>query len=868
MKITNIYDILPLIKKPGRYLGNEVNARRKAWDEASVRIALIFPDLYEIGMSHLGLQILYHILNDTPWALADRAYCPDRDMEKNLREKGLQLFGIESKRPLRAFDILGITLPYELCYINIITILECAKIPLLAKNRDDPDWPVVIGGGSCAVNPEPIAGIFDAILIGDGEEAVIEMASTVRSWKEAKGTKRELLSALCHIDGVYVPGFYRAIYNKTDGVFCAIEPTGPAGLPISRRIVSDLSNAGFPKRPILPHTQIVHDRLGVEIARGCTRGCRFCQAGIIYRPVRERTPEQLMDIFESGLKTTGWEEISLLSLSTGDYGCLGPLLCTLMERFTQENVSVSMPSLRVGTLTPEMMAQIRRVRKTGFTLAPEAGSERLRRVINKGITEKDVLETASQVYAMGWNGIKLYFMIGLPTETIEDVLAISELAKKVLAHAIKGRQGLTVSVGTFVPKPHTPFQWERQITTDESWERIRLLKTKIRGHGLKLKWHDPRQSLLEGIFARGDRRLLHVLLKAWRLGARLDAWRNHLRADLYYEAANEEGIDLSSYLNTIEIGRVLPWGHIQTGVRMDYLLNERELAFKEAYTLDCRSGACYGCGVCNFKEIRPILFKKCSLSPEKSDDAEKAKRCTGGRYFYNIAFIQMGNARFIGHLDLSHTIHRAARRAGLPLLYSHGHHPMPHISFGPPIPLGMESLWETMIIGLTEPIEESDVFQALEREMPDGITLTSIKLTTSPRIHYTDEKTAYLIYLPGLDTEQCKRAIDRFMKAGSWPAMRHKKGIETVLDLRKAVKSLHILMPDKFENDQAIHPWISSLAEETKNNDIKQAFLGLEMQRINGPQPRPSEIAAALFGLTDGEVLKLRILKLAPNNGL
>ena len=861
MKSSSIYDILPFVKRPNQYLGNEINARRKPWDETALRVALIFPDLYEIGMSHLGLHILYHILNDIHWAMADRAYCPDKDMETLLREKGLPLFGVESRRPLKEFDILGITLAYELCYTNIITILELAGIPVMSQDRHDPAWPIVIGGGSSAANPEPVAGLFDAILIGDGEEAIVEIADTVRSWREAKGTKNEISKALSRIKGVYVPGLYRSIYEK-NGDFKAIEPIN-ADIPdrIYRRILPDLENAPFPDRPLVPYAQIVHDRLGIEIARGCTRGCRFCQAGISYRPVRERTPEKVMELFDKGLKATGWEEISLLSLSTGDYGCLTPLLTSLVDRYLDGRLSISLPSLRVGTLTQEIMAQIKRVRKTGFTLAPEAGSERLRRVINKGITEEALLETASSIYCMGWSGIKLYFMTGLPTETLEDVIAIDELARKVLARA-KDRQNVTVSVGTFVPKPHTPFQWERQLTLDESWERIDLLKKKIRGHSLKLKWHDPRQSLLEGVFSRGDRRLISIILRAWRLGARLDAWGDRFRPDLYHQAAVEEGIPLAGYLGPIDTGRPLAWGHIETGVKAEFLLRERELAFKEAYTKDCRGSACQGCGVCDFKEIKPVSFKDCTLPPHKNGGTKEAEVSQQERFFYSLSFMKIRDARFTGQLEMAHSFHRAFRRAGFPVVYSGGHHPMPHISFGPPVPVGTEALGEPLVIGLTRPVSQEELLTALNQELPDGIRITFAERTASSRIP-CHKKADYLIHVPGYRPESAQKTVGEFNAAVSWPITRWRKGKELTLDIKQAVESICLAASGETSGSQAADSWLDSIERDSEDQGL---ILRLTMLHDEGPRPKPAEAAGAILALDEDALAKLRILKL-PSGG-
>ncbi len=842
-------DLLPLVRRPSRYLGTEINARHKDWDGADIKMALIFPDLYEIGMSHLGLHILYHIVNEIPWALADRAYCPDLDLERLLKTKGVSLWGLESRHPLRDFDVLGITLPYELCYSNILTVLDLAGIPVWARERIDPDMPIVFGGGTCSVNPEPIAELFDAILIGDGEEALPEILSVIRDWKGSGDTKDELLTALSGIDGVYVPSFYEVRYLR-NGLFGGIEPKRPGIETPRRRIVPDLDQVAFPTRPLVPYRQIVHDRLGIEIARGCTRGCRFCQAGTIYRPVRERAPQRVLSIAEEALAASGWENLSLLSLSTGDYACLLPLLKVLMDRYVPRHIACSLPSLRIGTLTPEIMSQIKRVRKTGFTLAPEAGTERLRRVINKGITERDLMETAAQAYALGWRRIKLYFMIGLPTETMADVIEIARLAREVLARGGRGKR-VIVSVGTFVPKSHTPFQWEAQLSIQESRERIRTLRGHLRDRGIQFKWHDPCMSFLEGVFSRGDRRLTRVLYMAWKMGARLDAWSDHLRLDLYREASLQQGVDLDRYLDAIDIDAPLPWDHISVGVERNFLLRERERAWKEVYTPDCRQGRCQSCGVCDFKRIRPIIHRE-THGPFEHNARETD---TDNQTTYHLTFSKLGEARFLGHLEVVSLLYRAAIRAQVPIAYSHGFHPKPRLSFGQPISLGIESLAEEFTITLTRYIRPDRLRSALLKEMPPGIKIGNVEITGGRISIKRPESVRYLIYVTGLTWSQVRDLIDRLNSCPEWPVKKIWKKGETELDLKRLIVSLCPLTQRDIEDRYTIlHTW----PEHAEDRGI---FLDLILRSTERFNLKPSEVMRSVLGLSEEATRMLRILR-------
>ncbi len=875
-------DILALVQRPSRYLGTEINSRHKEWNEAELKVGLVFPDLYEIGMSHLGLHILYHIINDLDWALADRAYCPDRDLEGLLEERGLELWGLESGRPLSAFDLLAFTIPYELCYTNIVTILKFSGIPLLSQERNDPKWPVILGGGSGAFNAEPVADIFDAILIGDGEEAIVEIAEVVRQWRRGKGTKEELLRRLSAVPGVYIPSFYRPIYEN-DGSFKELEPRQGAPLKIRRRIVSDFNAMPFPERPLVPYMQTVHDRLGVEIARGCTRGCRFCQAGIIYRPVRERAPERILSIIEKALAASGWDELSLLSLSTGDYSCLTPLLKELMDRYVPKNIAVSLPSLRVGTLTPEIISQIRRVRKTGFTLAPEAGSERLRRVINKGITEEDLLETAQQAYEAGWNLIKLYFMIGLPTETIEDVEAINELARKVLKVRPRSSRGkrtkgqVTVSVGTFVPKPHTAFQWERQISVSESRQRIEFLKSLTRGRDIKLKWHDPIQSFLEGVFSRGDRKLVNLIIKAWEMGARLDAWSDHLRFDIYKKAAEAEGIALETYLGARDQDGIMPWDHIDTGVKREFLIGERNRAWDMTYTPDCRKGTCQGCGVCDFKKVRPVTFRmkdqalslNRSVLPSQNRSKGKGEATT---FAYAFSYTKLNEARFLSHLETVRAFHRAASRASIPVCFSQGFHPMPKFSFQNPIPLGQESLGEQAVVTLKEPVVPRVLMEKLNNQLPEGLKVISVEMVHGKRGFKKENKKCYYVHVPSKDESSVQKALDEYHDREHWPLVVERKGKSFGLDLKEGVIKIDLVDWSRLpENIREVWGVSGSGPLDIEGRfvlELELVEIGRAVQPEDGTPAndkkiwlRPESVVAPIVGLSREEMTLLRVLK-------
>ncbi|RJO74295.1 MAG: TIGR03960 family B12-binding radical SAM protein [Myxococcales bacterium] len=842
-----LHAVLQQVDKPGRYLGCEVNAVIKRKEDVRLRVCLAFPDVYEVGFSHLGLKVLYQILNDRPEFWAERVYAPWLDMAGALRAHGLPLFALESKDPLTSFDWIGFSLQYELCAAQVLAMLDLAGIPLRAQDRTDAH-PLVIGGGPNAANPEPLADFFDAFFLGEAEEAVLEVCDAVAAAKARGLGRRETLLELAKIEGVYVPAFF-AVETDAEGRLLAVRPT-VEGLPLPRRrIVADLDGVSAVSKPLVPVIEPVHDRVAVEIQRGCTRGCRFCQAGMLYRPARQRSPQAILQSARDGLAATGHDTLGLLSLSASDYHCLEPLAAALYAEHGVGEVSLQLPSLRVETLNSELAERLNQGHKTAFTLAPETASDRLRRVINKGNSEEDLLAAARTVFAAGWKHLKLYFMIGLPTETDDDVLAIIELARRVRDIGRDVRRGaeVTIAVGTFVPKPHTPFQWHRMASADDIERRLKLLKEGMIRYKLSFKWHEAKSSLLEGALARGDRRLGRVIEIAYRLGARFDAWTEQLNLDRWRQAFAECGLDFESYLGR-EFGQddVLPWSHLDYRVEPAFLWQEYENALAEVARTDCAYSRCHDCGVCDHQTIRRELFappgEKTAPHVATGETppvlSARPPMPTGARVV-RFQYAKQDYAVFLGHLDVMSQVARAFRRAGIRLKMSEGFRPKPRIAFSQALPLGAASTIEFFDAELFDPAPVPALVARLNRALPHGLTVLDGRqiAAATPSLSESIVANVWRISLGGTRTpEQATAAVAAFGEAASVEVTRPMKNGEKRLDLKL---------------------WIEAL------DDLGEGAVQCAVRASAEGSLKPAEILSGVFGLDDAERRKVRIEKVA-----
>ena len=737
-----INSVLPYVEKPARYLGNEHNVIHKSLSEINLRFAIAFPEVYEIAMSSQAINILYHQLNCLEGVWAERVFAPWIDAEKKLREHRIPLHSLESFTPLNEFDIIGFTLQYELTYTNILNMLDLAGIPLLSEDRLE-DAPIIIGGGPCSCNPEPIAPFFDAFYIGDAESGIADLCKIIIDSKKKCLSRRVILKRLSTLRGIYIPSFYKADYDPK-GHFTGLT-TVDSQYPskIKTQIIPRITNNTYPDKPLVPLIGITHDRLAIEVMRGCSEGCRYCNAGMIYRPVRERSVDDIVSYTKKAFKETGFEEISFLSLSISDYSALKLLMKKELDLMSGEQINFSFPSMRLDSFNEEMAAFAGTVRKSGFTFAPEAGNDRLRKVINKNISDNDLLKATRITLENGWKTLKFYFMIGLPTETKEDVEAIADLIERVILETKKfGKIQLNISVSPHSPKSHTPFQWEKQDTKEEFLKKINLLKARTRKYKqVKLSWRDPEVSQIECILGRGDRRLADVIKTVWVKGARFDGWNEHFSYQGWMNAFIECGLDMKYYLKQFPLEAALPWDHIDKGVTKSFLKKERQKAYKEVQTEDCREGSCVVCGFQRkngFKELSQCYMKTEKPSKQLSIQAGKSANPVDNSiqtlerdgqqrtvYHYRIHFTKNGYSKYLGHFDVVRAFERAFRRARIEVAHSQGFNPRPKLSFGPPLKLGYSSEAEFVDIQVFEK-SANHIKNNLNSHLPAGIQVQHI----------------------------------------------------------------------------------------------------------------------------------------------